>query len=212
MFCWVKLFTLCSIFPTAVTCWVCSPSPVLQSNSRVQQKLGVFALPYTSMFTLSYTAVTCWVCFPSPVLMVKSTVQQKLGVVALPYTSMFTLSNTAVTCWVCFPSPVLMSSSRVKKRLVVVALPYTLTFSSRCCCWCCRLWYSTKFFPNPPNWTKLNLTFIWTKTKLSEQTLPHKWCFKTDWNIAKWQKENISESESGGHLCLTEIIIINVIS
>ena len=54
-----------TISHTAVTCWVCSPSPVLQSNSRVQQKLGVFALPFTSMFTLSNTAVTCWVCFPS---------------------------------------------------------------------------------------------------------------------------------------------------
>ena len=80
-------------------------------------------------------------------------------------------------------------------------------FSSRCCCWCwcwcCSLWYSTKFFPYPPNWTKLNLTFIWTKKKLSEQTLPHNWCFKIDWNIAKWQKENISESESGGQMALT---------
>ena len=76
---------------TAVTCWVCSPSPVLQSNSRVQQKLGVVALPYTSMFTLSNTAVTCWVCFPSPVLMSSITVKQKLGVVALPYTLMFML-------------------------------------------------------------------------------------------------------------------------
>ena len=38
---------------------------VLQSNSTVQQKLGVVALPYTSKFTLSNTAVTCWVCFPS---------------------------------------------------------------------------------------------------------------------------------------------------
>ena len=54
-----------TISHTAVTCWACSPSPVLQSNSRVQQKLGVVALPYTSMFTLSNTAVTCWVCFPS---------------------------------------------------------------------------------------------------------------------------------------------------
>ena len=47
---------------------VCSPSPVLQSNGRVQQKLGSVALPYTSKFTLSNTAVTCWVCFPSQVL------------------------------------------------------------------------------------------------------------------------------------------------
>ena len=61
------------------------------SISRVQQKLGVVALPYTSMFTLSNTAVTCWVCFPSTVLMSSCTVQQKLGVVALPYTSMFML-------------------------------------------------------------------------------------------------------------------------
>ena len=80
-----------TISHTAVTCWVCSPSPVLQSNSRVQQKLGVFALPYTSMFTLSNTAVTCWVCFPSPVLMSSCRVWQKLGVVALPYTLMFML-------------------------------------------------------------------------------------------------------------------------
>ena len=36
-----------TISHTAVTCWACSPSPVLQSNSRVQQKLGVVALPYT---------------------------------------------------------------------------------------------------------------------------------------------------------------------
>ena len=91
MFCWVKLFTMCSIFPTAVTCWVCFPSPVLQSNSRVQQKLGVVALPYTSMFTLFNTAVTCWVCFPSLVLLSSSRVKQKLGVVALPYTLMFIL-------------------------------------------------------------------------------------------------------------------------
>ena len=48
-----------TISHTAVTCWVCSPSPVLKSNSKVQQKLGVVALPYTSMFTLSNTAVTC---------------------------------------------------------------------------------------------------------------------------------------------------------
>ena len=54
-----------TISHTAVTCWVCSPSQVLQFNCRVQQKLGVVALPYTSMFTLSNTAVTCWVCFPS---------------------------------------------------------------------------------------------------------------------------------------------------
>ena len=80
-----------TISHTAVTCWVCSPSPVLQSNSRVQQKLGVVALPYTSTFTLSNTAVTCWVCFPSPVLMSSITVKQKLGVVALPYTLMFML-------------------------------------------------------------------------------------------------------------------------
>ena len=87
MFCWVKLFTMCSIFPTAVTCWVCFPSPVLQSNSRVQQKLGVVALPYTSTFTLSNTAVTCWVCFPShSTYMSISRVQQKLGAVAPPYT------------------------------------------------------------------------------------------------------------------------------
>ena len=58
---------------------------------RVQQKLGVVALPYTSTFTLSNTAVTCWVCFPSPVLMSSITVKQKLGVVALPYTLMFML-------------------------------------------------------------------------------------------------------------------------
>ena len=69
---------------TAVTCWVCSPSPVLKSNSRVQQKLGVVALPYTSTFTLSNTAVTCWVCFPSPVLMSSITVKQKLGVLLSP--------------------------------------------------------------------------------------------------------------------------------
>ena len=80
-----------TISHTAVTCWVCSPSPVLESNSRVQQKLGVVALPYTSTFTLSNTAVTCWVCFPSPVLMSSITVKQKLGVVALPYTLMFML-------------------------------------------------------------------------------------------------------------------------
>ena len=80
-----------TISHTAVTCWVCSPSPVLQSNSRVQQKPGVLALPYTSMFTLSNTAVTCWVCFPSPVFMSSSRVKQKLGVVALPFTSMFIL-------------------------------------------------------------------------------------------------------------------------
>ena len=41
-----------TISHTAVTCWVCSPSPVLPSNSIVQQKLGVVALPYTSMFML----------------------------------------------------------------------------------------------------------------------------------------------------------------
>ena len=41
-----------TLSPTAVTCWVCSPSPVLQSNIRVQQKLGVVALPYTLMFML----------------------------------------------------------------------------------------------------------------------------------------------------------------
>ena len=41
-----------TISHTAVTCWACSPSPVLQSNSRVQQKLGVVALPYTLMFML----------------------------------------------------------------------------------------------------------------------------------------------------------------
>ena len=80
-----------TISHSAVTCWVCSPSPVLQSNTRVQQKLGVVALPYTSTFTLSNTAVTCWVCFPSPVLMSSITVKQKLGVVALPYTLMFML-------------------------------------------------------------------------------------------------------------------------
>ena len=80
-----------TISHTAVTCWVCSPSPVLQSNTRVQQKLGVVALPYTSTFTLSNTAVTCWDCFPSPVLISSITVKQKLGVVALPYTLMFML-------------------------------------------------------------------------------------------------------------------------
>ena len=64
-----------TISPTAVTCWVCFPSPIFISNSRVQQKLGVVALPYTSMFTLSNTAVTCWVCFPSPVLMSSSRVE-----------------------------------------------------------------------------------------------------------------------------------------
>ena len=53
-----------TISHTAVTCWVCSPSPVLQSNSRVQQKLGVVALPYTSMFTLSITAVVGFASLP----------------------------------------------------------------------------------------------------------------------------------------------------
>ena len=42
-----------TISHTAVTCWVCSPSPVLQSNSRIMQKLEVVALPYTSMLTQS---------------------------------------------------------------------------------------------------------------------------------------------------------------
>ena len=35
---------------TAVICWVCSSSPVLQSNIRVQQKLGVFSLPFYFKF------------------------------------------------------------------------------------------------------------------------------------------------------------------
>ena len=61
------------------------------SISRVQQKLRVVALPYTSKFTLSNTAVTCWVFFPSPVLMSRFRVQQKLGVGAVPYTLMFML-------------------------------------------------------------------------------------------------------------------------
>ena len=91
IFHWVIFFIFSTFFLTAVTCWVCFPSPVLQSNSRVQQKLGVVALPYTSMFTLSNTAVTCWVCFPSQVLLSSSRVKQKLGVVALPYTLMFIL-------------------------------------------------------------------------------------------------------------------------
>ena len=71
---------------------------ILQPNENLRntistyfeaQKLGLVALPYTSMFTLSNTAVTRWVCFPSPVLMSSITVKQKLGVVALPYTLMF---------------------------------------------------------------------------------------------------------------------------
>ena len=96
------------------------------------QKLGVVALPYTSMFTLSNTAVTCWVCFPSPVLM--SSIYSKaeawgccsplyfdahvVAVVIDWFVGVgvgvgggvgvaFTLSHTAVTCWVCSPSPVL---------------------------------------------------------------------------------------------------------
>ena len=48
---------------TAVTCWVCPSSPVLQSNIRVQQKLGLYSQIYIqilySNFTLSNTAVTC---------------------------------------------------------------------------------------------------------------------------------------------------------
>ena len=39
------------------------------------------------------------------------------------------------------------------------------------------LGYSTIFFLYPPNWTKLNLTFIEQKPKLSEQSLPHQWRF-----------------------------------
>ena len=49
-------------------------------------------------------------------------------------------------------------------------------------------WYSTNFFLHPPNWTKLNLTFIEQKPKLSEQSLPHQWRFTRDWNISDWQK------------------------
>ena len=55
--------------------------------------------------------------------------------------------------------------------------------------------------------TKLNKAefdiYFEHEPKLSEQSLPHQWCFKIDWNIAKWQKENISESESGGQMALT---------
>ena len=103
---------------TAVTCWVCSPSPVLQSNSRVQQKLGVVALPYTSMFTLSNTAVTCWVCFPShSTYEYQQSTAEAWGSCSPLYINIhfvvvvgvgvgvgFTISPTAVTCWVCFPS------------------------------------------------------------------------------------------------------------
>ena len=49
-------------------------------------------------------------------------------------------------------------------------------------------WSPTIFFPYPPYWTKLNLTFIEQKPKLSEQSLPHQWRFTRDWNIINWQK------------------------
>ena len=49
--------------------------------------------------------------------------------------------------------------------------------------------------------TKLNKVefdiYFEHEPKLSER------CFKIDWNIVKWRKENISESESGGQMALT---------
>ena len=65
-----------------------------------------------------------------------------------------------------------------------------------------HLRYSTRFF-HYPNKIKLDLTSI---PKLSEQSLPNQSCFRIDWNIAKWQKEENSESESGGQMALSFIL------
>ena len=71
-------------------------------------------------------------------------------------------------------------------------------------------WYSTIFFPYPPNWTKFNLTFIWTKPKLSEQSLPHQWRFtyisllsfeevlSTLYFSAVWRMMMIRDDQFGG--------------
>ena len=54
-------------------------------------------------------------------------------------------------------------------------------------------WIDTTFFPYPPNWTKLNLTFIWTKTKAFRAIAPSSVVFQDstlNWHW-RWLFHNI---------------------